>query len=86
MKCRRYEAVCFFFVHLRHVACGDAFVALGAEYCAVVFGKINDTVNYAVIVHLNKVTLTYLLVIGNEGFAMGATNRQDMTATDFSAI
>jgi len=86
MKCRWHEAVCFFFVHLRHVACGDAFIALGTKYCAVVFGKINHAVNYAVIVHFNKITLTNFLIIGNEGFAMRAANRQDMTATDFSAI
>ena len=41
---------------------------------------------YSLIIHLHKVTFPDLLIAGDKGFAMGATNRQNVTATDFFAV
>jgi len=86
MKGRGHKAVCFFFIHLGNIPCGDALVAAWAEYRAVFFREIYKAVYYAVIVHLYKVAFAYLLIVGNECFAVGASNHKRMAAADFFAV
>jgi len=86
MKRRRHEPVRFLFVHLRHVARRDPLTAVRAENRAVIFRVVLDAINDAFIVHLHKVALAHLLVVGDERTTIGACDRQHMAATDFFAV
>ena len=86
MKRRRHQPIRFLFIHLCHVSCGDAGIAIGTKYRAVMLRKVQNAVNDTFVVHLHEVTFTHLLVVGDEGFTMSARDRQNMAATDFFAI
>jgi len=86
LKPGRHKPIDFLFIHLCHVSCGDAGIAVGAKYRAVMLGKVQHPVNNPLVVHLHEVAFAHFLIMGNECFAMGAVDRQDVAATDFFAV
>ena len=86
VECGRHEPVRFFLIHLGDVPRGDPLAAVRAVYGAVILRKVDGAVDDAIIVHLHKAALADLLVIGDETFAIGASDFKDMAAPDFFAV
>ena len=86
VKRRGHQAVRLFFVHFGDVPCGDLCAAVGTKQCPVVLGEVNRAVYDTVVVHFYKVTLADFLVVGDEGFAMGASDLQNVAAADFFGV
>ena len=86
MKRRWHKAIRFLFIHLRHIPCGDALAAVGAEDCTVILREVDRAFDDAVVVHLDEVTLADFLVVRNPLATIRAAYGEDVTAADFFAV
>jgi hypothetical protein len=82
----RRQPIGFFFVDFCHVPRCDAFTAIRTEQRALIHRKVNCPFDYPIVIHFDEVALSVLLVFCYIEFAMGAMNRQNVTALDFFAI
>jgi hypothetical protein len=83
---RRNKPVGFFFIYFRRVPGSDLLAAIGAKQRSMVLGEINRALNNPVVVHFYKIALPHFLIAGNQAFAIGAADPQEMASPYLFAI
>ena len=70
----RHKSVRFLLIHLRDIPCGDTLAAVRAKNRPMILGKVNRAVDNPVVIHLDKIALPDLLIVGDETFTIDTVN------------